>query len=221
MARRTFAFKNPGEGANALCYSRDGALLVVGLDAGYVHILEAQDLSDVHSARNTTAAILKMSMCVTGGVLAVADASHQVLLYAYLPYKHIKRWEFVGEWRAHAQAGAGSLQLACTYAHTIAPAHTFICTAAVNETKVLRLTVHPYAFPCIHTLPHTRACLAASAAGKIKEVPLYATHVHTNTHACTCLLGCCRQGQGAPRRGRGALLWRDALRHHAAVLAWR
>eukprot|EP00983_Pelagomonas_calceolata_P131318 1161765-Pelagomonas_calceolata.AAC.6 len=97
VARRAFTFKHPGEGANTLCYSRDGSLLVAGLDAGYIYIMNTADLTDVHAARNTTAAILKMSMCVTGGVLAVADSNHQVLLYAYLPYKHIKRWEYVGE----------------------------------------------------------------------------------------------------------------------------
>ncbi|KAF5841782.1 WD40-repeat-containing domain protein [Dunaliella salina] len=107
VARRSFTFKNPGEGANTVCYSRDGSLLVVGLDAGYVYIMNTADLTDVHAARNTTAAILMISMAVTGGVVAVADSNHQVLLYAYLPYKHIKRWEFVGKAKVHHAAIVG------------------------------------------------------------------------------------------------------------------
>jgi hypothetical protein len=96
IAQRTFTFKAPNEATNTVCYSCDGSLLVVGLDGGFVHVLSTADMETVHSARNTSAAIVKLSMCVTGGIIAAADATFQVLLYAYLPYKHIKRWEFVG-----------------------------------------------------------------------------------------------------------------------------
>lgn len=61
----------------------------------------------MHTARNTTAAIVRVATSMTGGVVAVADASFQVLMYAYLPYKHIKRWEFVGGWQRGCVAGTG------------------------------------------------------------------------------------------------------------------
>jgi hypothetical protein len=94
LTSRAFT-KSPGAHA---AYSRDGSFLAVAFDAGYVHVLNTDDLQDVHATRNTPHNVLRVATSATGRHLALADAANQVLLYAHLPYKHIMRWEFVGEW---------------------------------------------------------------------------------------------------------------------------
>jgi hypothetical protein len=67
------------------------------LQGGYIYILNTSDLTDIHVARNTPAGVTQLAAAATGRHVALADDHNQVLLYAYLPYKHIMRWEFVGE----------------------------------------------------------------------------------------------------------------------------
>ncbi|GFR40429.1 hypothetical protein Agub_g1003 [Astrephomene gubernaculifera] len=88
-------------GGSCLCYSRDGALLAVGFGAGHLHILDADDFTDSHVMRNTTAGLTRIAVSSTGHHIAAADEQHQLLLYAYLPYKHTMRWEFLGRCRSH------------------------------------------------------------------------------------------------------------------------
>ncbi len=92
LAQRSF---NKAPGAQ-VAYSRDGSFLVAALESGYVYILNATDLSDVLMARNTPHTITAVATATTGRHVALADQANQVLLYAFLPYKHIMRWEFVG-----------------------------------------------------------------------------------------------------------------------------
>ncbi len=80
-----------------VAYSRDGSFVVVGLDMGFVKILSTEDLSDIFVTRNTPNAIVQLAAATTGRHVACADDQNQVLLYAFLPYKHIMRWEFVGK----------------------------------------------------------------------------------------------------------------------------
>lgn len=93
VASRTFS-KAPGQ---KVVYARDGSFMLAGFEAGHLHILNTEDLTDVHIARNTPANLTHIAAAATGLHVACADEAHNVLLYAYLPYKHIMRWEFVGE----------------------------------------------------------------------------------------------------------------------------
>lgn len=54
-------------------------------------------LQDIHVARNTHGNITKLTTSTTGHHVAAADDHNQVMLYGYLPYKHIMRWESIGE----------------------------------------------------------------------------------------------------------------------------
>ncbi|KXZ56881.1 hypothetical protein GPECTOR_1g795 [Gonium pectorale] len=91
----------PRHGGACLAYSRDGSMLAVGLGSGHLHVLDGDDLRDVHVMRNTAAGLTRLAVSSTGHHIAAADEQHQLLLYAYLPYKHTMRWEFVGRCRAH------------------------------------------------------------------------------------------------------------------------
>ncbi|KAG2448277.1 hypothetical protein HYH02_006861 [Chlamydomonas schloesseri] len=84
-----------------LTYSRDGSLLVVGFGSGHLHILNADDCTDLHVMRNTAAGLVRMAVSNTGKHIAAADEHHQLLLYAYLPFKQTMRWEYVGRCRSH------------------------------------------------------------------------------------------------------------------------
>lgn len=108
ISRSCLAVRSFPKAAGAkVAYSRDGSFLVVGMQTGHLHILNVQDLSDVHGARNTPHVITHLATATTGRHVAVADSEHQVLLYAYMPYKHIMRWEFVGKARPHHGKVAG------------------------------------------------------------------------------------------------------------------
>mmetsp|Transcript_12567 Transcript_12567/g.27123 ORF Transcript_12567/g.27123 Transcript_12567/m.27123 type:complete len:896 (+) Transcript_12567:296-2983(+) len=97
VASRTFPKQTPTK----IAYSRDGAFMVVGFEGGYINIVNTADLQDLHTARNTPAKITAVACSTTGEQVALADETHQVLLYAYMPYKHIMRWEYIGKSQAH------------------------------------------------------------------------------------------------------------------------
>ncbi|GLC51075.1 hypothetical protein PLESTB_000463200 [Pleodorina starrii] len=98
VTSRVFGPKMEGR---SLCYSRDGALLAVGFGSGHLHVLDGDTLADAHVLRNTAAGITRLAVSNTGHHIAAADDNHQVLLYAFLPYKHTMRWEFLGRCRSH------------------------------------------------------------------------------------------------------------------------
>lgn len=103
LASRTF----PKMSGTKIAYSRDGALLVAGFDGGSTHILSTDTLADIHSARNTSAAVTMLSCSTSGDQVAVADAAHHVLLYACLPHKYTRRWEFIGRTQTHHDTVVG------------------------------------------------------------------------------------------------------------------
>lgn len=90
---------------SCLCYSRDGSFMVVGFESGHLNIISTESsFEDVHTARNTPAALTRVAASSTGQHIAAADDNNQVLLYAYLPYKgqaSVMRWEFLGKARSH------------------------------------------------------------------------------------------------------------------------
>ncbi|GIL72955.1 hypothetical protein Vretimale_4604 [Volvox reticuliferus] len=98
VTSRTFAAKQEGR---CLCYSRDGTLLAVGFGTGHLHVLDGDTLTDAHVLRNTATGLTRLAVSSTGQHIAAADENHQALLYAYLPYKHTMRWEFLGRCRSH------------------------------------------------------------------------------------------------------------------------
>lgn len=61
-----------------LTYSRDGSLLVVGFGSGHLHILNADDCSDLYVMRNTAAGLVRVAVSNTGKHIAAADENHQV-----------------------------------------------------------------------------------------------------------------------------------------------
>ena len=76
-------------------------MLAVGFEGGYLHLVSTDSLDDVHVARNTSSTITMISCSSSGEQVAVADASHHVLLYACLPYKSTTRWDYVGKSQSH------------------------------------------------------------------------------------------------------------------------
>lgn len=97
LASRSF----PKMIGSKLSYSRDGSLLAVGFEAGFIHLISTETMEDIHVARNTPATITRITFSSSGDYVAVADSSHHVLLYASLPYKHTTRWEYVGKCQTH------------------------------------------------------------------------------------------------------------------------
>eukprot|EP00201_Polytomella_parva_P001508 CAMPEP_0175075524 /NCGR_PEP_ID=MMETSP0052_2-20121109/22066_1 /TAXON_ID=51329 ORGANISM="Polytomella parva, Strain SAG 63-3" /NCGR_SAMPLE_ID=MMETSP0052_2 /ASSEMBLY_ACC=CAM_ASM_000194 /LENGTH=810 /DNA_ID=CAMNT_0016344255 /DNA_START=338 /DNA_END=2773 /DNA_ORIENTATION=+ len=84
-----------------VAYSRNGAFLVVGFHNGQLNVVDSKGFTDIHSARNTSAPILKVAVSANGTHIAAADAQDQVILYAYLAYRSQMRWEFVGKCKSH------------------------------------------------------------------------------------------------------------------------
>ncbi|MEW5317091.1 MAG: hypothetical protein WDW38_008421 [Sanguina aurantia] len=84
-----------------IAYSRDGSFLVVGLEAGLLHIVDSQELTEQHVAKNSPAAITRVACSMTGRHVAACDAHNTVLLYAHVAFKQAMRWEFVGKARGH------------------------------------------------------------------------------------------------------------------------
>lgn len=76
-------------------------MLAVGFEGGFLNLVATDTLDDLHVARNTPSNITMISFSSPGEQVAVADASHHVLLYACLPYKHTTRWEYVGKSQTH------------------------------------------------------------------------------------------------------------------------
>ncbi|EFJ51972.1 hypothetical protein VOLCADRAFT_103176 [Volvox carteri f. nagariensis] len=100
VTARSFA-NGPKQEGRCLCYSRDGSLLAVGFGTGHLHVLDGDTLADTYVLRNTAVGLSRLAVSSTGNHIAAADENHQVLLYAYLPYKHTMRWEFLGRCRSH------------------------------------------------------------------------------------------------------------------------
>ena len=103
LASRTF----PKLAGAKVAYSRDGAFIVAGFDGGHIHIISTESLEDIHSARNTAATVTMLSCSTSGDQVAVADSAHHVLLYACLPHKHTRRWEFIGRTQTHHEEVTG------------------------------------------------------------------------------------------------------------------
>ena len=103
LASRTF----PKLSGAKIAYSRDGAFIVAGFGEGSTSILDTDTLGDIHSARNTSAAVTMMACSTSGDQVAVADAAHHVILYACLPHKETRRWEFIGRTQTHHDKVSG------------------------------------------------------------------------------------------------------------------
>ena len=97
------ASKQLGEAGGAVVtYARDGALLFAGSAAGHVHILDARTMAGVYESRHTANRITAIAASPSGKHVALADSAHQVLIYAYLPFKGDNyRWDFLGKIVAH------------------------------------------------------------------------------------------------------------------------
>eukprot|EP00798_Chlamydomonas_sp_ICE-L_P020374 gene20374-27144_t len=85
----------PKMAGSRLAYSRDGGWMVAGFKGGHLHILNTEGLSEIHYARNSSATIRHLACSST------ADENNAVMLYSFVPYKQISRWEYIGKAKNH------------------------------------------------------------------------------------------------------------------------
>lgn len=87
--------------ANAITFSRDGSQLMVGYETGMLQLLQASDLAEVVSFKNTFKPITHVAISSSGRHMAVMDKAKYLGLYVHEPVKGTLRWEYIGKYKAH------------------------------------------------------------------------------------------------------------------------
>eukprot|EP00873_Tetraselmis_striata_P037167 jgi/Tetstr1/457431/TSEL_004215.t1 len=87
--------------ANAVAFSRDGSQLMVGYESGMLQLLQASNLTEIASFKNTFKPITQVAICSSGRHMAIMDKARYLGLYVHEPAKGENRWEYIGKYRAH------------------------------------------------------------------------------------------------------------------------